>query len=57
MQVQAAIISLLRKVYVLQLASLYRAVFPDLSYNSCNAKEKQLKMPFNLVVIHCRSSN
>lgn len=40
---------------ICSLASLYRAVFPDLSYKSCNAKEKLLKMP--LVVIRCRSSN
>ena len=40
---------------ICSLASLYRTVFPDLGYKSCNAKEKLLRMP--LVAILCRSSN
>ena len=40
---------------ICSLASLHRAVFPDLVYKSCNAKEKLLRMP--LVAIQCTSSN
>ena len=40
---------------ICSLASLHRAVFPDLVYKSCNAKEKLLRMP--LVAVQCTSSN